>query len=87
MIEYCHICTEHSPKVIHPGKWCNFCIPDRHTSNLDLGHLLPGTYDKHLRFGVIQLEELVTHPDADIKDTQINLAHCSIGQDLYGSDV
>ena len=71
---------------MHHSKWCNFRILDCHTRNIDLGHLLPGTYDQHPSFSVIQLEEMVTHPDADIKDTQINLVHCSIGQDLYRPD-
>ena len=71
---------------MHSGRQCNFRIPDCHTSNLDLGHLLPKTYDKHISIGAIQREEMVSHPDADVKDTQINLVHCPIGQNLYRPD-
>ena len=43
---------------------------------------MPGAHDQHLILGIIELKEMITHPDTNVPDTQLNHVHRSIDQSL-----
>ena len=47
-INHCYLCIKYSPNVTHPGRRCNHGIPDCHSSDPGIGHLLPETHNKQL---------------------------------------